>query len=393
MRKMPKVPFKEIRNRIDLLIKSMNENDVDLSIIVQNVDRYYFTGTMQNGVLLVTKNGGTKLFIRRTLETAIEESSMEEIAPYYGTKTVKEYAINNKIKVKKLGLEMDVLPSFLYVKFRQLFPDAEIYDISMDIKRIRMVKSEYEINLIREAAGRLDKVMSELKNFIKPGIEEKDILPDYVRLIVSKDSSPCVRTRQYNMEAIQKYILSGESAFRQSYLDSPSSGGTGVTYAFPGGAGEKVIRSNEPIMVDLVMNYEGYNSDCTRVFAISSIEKKFLHAHEVSRMCHDVFKDLAAKRKNIKEITKSIRKVVEHSDFEPYFMGGVKFIGHGIGLELDEIPVITDSFDEYIQPGMVIAFEPKFIFEDGAVGYETTYLIGDHDVEPLNKFPESITIL
>jgi len=393
MTKMLKVPIEEIQGRVNKLMERMIKSEIDLSIIVQNVDRYYFTGTMQNGVLLVSTEKGAKLFIRRTLESAVEESPLNDIEPYSGTKTISEYVKNNGIKVKRLGLEMDVLPAFLYLKFKELFPQAEIYDISMDVRKIRMIKSNLEIEHIKKAAKKLDEIMFEMKDIIRPGIMEKDLLPDYIRLIVERDSSPCIRTRQYNMEAIQKYILSGISSSRQSYMDSPSAGGEGVTYAFPGGAGKKIIKQNETIMIDLVVNYEGYNSDCTRVFAISDVEKKFLDAHYLSQKCHEIFRSMAVKGKNVQDIFKSVINFVKDSEFYSFFMGGVKFIGHGIGLELDEIPVITEKFNENIKPGMVIAFEPKFIFEDGAAGYETTYLIEENKVETLNKYPFDITIV
>ncbi|HHD83224.1 MAG TPA: aminopeptidase P family protein [Bacteroidetes bacterium] len=389
----PEVPGEEIDKRIEKLIGNMEKNDVDLSIITHNVDRYYFTGTMQNGVLLVSRKTGVKLFVRRTLESAVEESPLDDIEPYYGTKTLLDYIKNNGIKVKKLGLELDVIPAFLFLKFKGLFFQSEIHDISVDIKKLRMIKSEFEVDLLREAGKRVDEVMFKMRDLIKPGVSEKELLPEYVKLIVERESSPCIRARQYNMEAIQKYILSGPSVFRQSYMDSPSAGGTGVTYAFPGGAGAKKIKENEPIMIDLVMNYKGYNSDCTRVFAISSIKDKFIKAHKISRECHKIFKDMSINGANVQEITKSIRSYVDRSEYARYFMGGVKFIGHGIGLELDEIPVITDKFDETIKSGMVVAFEPKFIFEDGAAGYETTYLVNNGNIESLNKYPEDIAIL
>ncbi len=388
---MLKVPAKEIKNRIFNLKKAMEKENIDLAIITENVDRYYFSGTMQNGLLLIHRDYEPVLFVIRSLKTAIEESALNYIVQYKGTKDILNFIIKNKLKVKRLGLEMDVLPAVLYEKFGALFADTEIFDISPIIKTIRMIKSDFEINLIREAAKRLDNILNEMKLLIKPGIEEYDLLPDYMRLIAKYESSPCIRTRQYNMEAIQKYILSGSSVARLSYMDSPSAGGYGVSIAFPGGAGHKKIKENEPILIDLVINYEGYNVDCTRIFAIGKLEERFIKAHDIAKRCHDLFVKMAESGESVGNIYKEVFNIVEKSPYLKYFMGGVKFIGHGIGLELDEIPVITKKSDKRIMPGMVIAFEPKFIFEDGAAGYETTYLIKEKgNVEALNRINDDI---
>jgi Xaa-Pro dipeptidase len=133
--------------------------------------------------------------------------------------------------------------------------------------------------------------------------------------------------------------------------------------------------------------------DCTRVFALGKIDPVFKRAHLVSDHCHKLFLEKARRGAFIPDIHNEIIQYVSREGFADVFMGGVKFIGHGVGLDLDEFPIITENFKEYIQEGMVIAFEPKFIFEHGSAGYENTYYIVNEQVETLNHFKKSIYLL
>ena len=68
----------------------------------------------------------------------------------------------------------------------------------------------------------------------------------------------------------------------------------------------------------------------------------------------------------------------------------VKFLGHGVGLEMDELPIFAKGFDTPLLPGMTFALEPKFVFEHGAVGIENTFVLRENGAEKLNKFSEEI---
>jgi Xaa-Pro aminopeptidase len=77
------------------------------------------------------------------------------------------------------------------------------------------------------------------------------------------------------------------------------------------------------------------------------------------------------------------------------FRGGVisssvNFIGHGVGLELDELPVIFEGYRGAVEDGMVIALEPKFVFDSGTVGYESTYAVRDGVCESMDSFDTEI---
>lgn len=195
------------------------------------------------------------------------------------------------------------------------------------------------------------------------------------------------------MEVPSSTILSGASAGRHSLMDSPSGGGDGICTAYPFGAGYKKLGKNEPVLIDVAFNHEGYIVDCTRIFAIGGLDPVFIKAHRVSMEIHAIFRNKIKEQKTVREICGEINSYVEKEGLSDEFMGGANFIGHGVGLELDELPIINSRFEGHLLEGMVIAFEPKFVFDRGSVGYEDTYYIEKQELKTVNKTGGSIQYL
>jgi len=390
MKKTP--PPQEYRDRVEKLKIAMKRLNVDLALILQNADRYYFSGTVQDGVLIVWDEEPV-LLIRRTFQRAKEESPLKEIHPVRGLREVRNFIKEKGIKVRNIGVAMDTLPTSLYLTLCSYFDDAKMIDLSEEIRRIRAVKSDFERSLIKEGGRRLDRVFKALMGDIKPGLTEYEIYKKMVYHLVDEEAELFIRTRTFNMDATSKILLSGKSASKHSAIDSPSAGGDGISIAFPSGPGMKIIRRNEPVIVDLAFCYQGYIVDCTRIFSHGSLERFFVHAHHISKQCHELFIEGITNSISISELYRKMWNLVEKEGLSEVFMGGVNFIGHGVGLELDELPVISGKSEGKIEEGMVIALEPKFVFPEGTVGYEDTYCIESGEVVPVNKFESEINYL
>ncbi len=383
----------EIMDRIRILRRNLIKMEIDCPLLMQNVDRYYYTGTFQDGALLVHTEHEPVLFIRRTLSRAIEESPIDSIIGFRKLSSVGEFLRENQLNSSKIGIDMDVIPAKLYLFLKSVFPESELVDLSESVRRQRAVKSSFEISMLREGGRRFDQVFDKVKDAIKPGMSEYQIYKYFTQILLEMESALYVRTRMFNMEAVQNFILSGESASKLSMIDSPTAAGIGITRAFPYGAGMKIIEKGVPIIIDSVFIYEGYIVDCTRVFTLGKLDRAFNQAHDVSRACHDIFRKSAKPGVFIPDLYKNILELVDEKGLGEVFMGGVKFIGHGVGLELDELPVITEQYEDTLEEGMVIAFEPKFVFTDGTVGYENTYCIENGEMVSLNQTEESIQTL
>jgi Xaa-Pro dipeptidase len=386
---MKPTPKSEIERRINRLICSLEKDGVDLALIVQNADRFYYSGTLQDGMLLVSRDGPV-LFVRRTLARARAESPLPEVVGYRSVREIAEYVKDNGIPFSVVGLELDVLPASLYQAIESLFPKSRIFDISPAIRMMRAIKSHWELANIREAGRRLDRVFGIVRDHVRPGMTEYELYMLFSAHLLEEGSCPLVRARRIGMEVLPCYVLSGSNAAKHSLLDSPSSGGDGVTVAYPAGAGTGRITKGEPILIDAAFFWEGYYVDCTRVFAAGDLDRKFRKAHLVSRRCHKQFCKAVRDGKQVSEIYREIREIADREGLGGVFMDGVNFIGHGVGLELDELPVIFEGYRGAVEDGMVIALEPKFVFDSGTVGYESTYAVRDGVCESMDSFDTEI---
>jgi len=391
---MKTIPDREITRRVRSLCELLKAKDVNFALIFQNTDRFYFTGTLQDGVLLVPTDGRSPvLFIKRTLERALEESPLENIIGFTDIREVYEYIWDQELDPATVGLEMDIIPAKFYLNLLRSFPQTRFVDISKEIRSIRAIKSEFEIDIMREGGRRLDNVLEKLLKELKPGRTEYDVYRKLTDLFYEQEALLHIRTRSFSMESLPIHILSGQNAAKHSAMDSPSGGGDGISIAFPAGPGFRKLQMGETVLIDVAFNYAGYNIDCARVFAFGKIDTIYERAHRVSDRCHELFLKKARMGSYIPDVYNEIVEYVSKEGLSDVFMGGVKFIGHGVGLELDEFPIITENFKEYIQKGMVIAFEPKFIFDHGSAGYENTYYIVNEQAETLSHFEQSIHFL
>jgi Xaa-Pro dipeptidase len=389
---MIQLPPEESDRRTGGLQNYLDRSGIDYACIFNNVDRFYYTGTMQDGVLLVPVSGDPVLFVRRTLGRARDESPLQRIVGYKSLGEIRDYVQDSGLPLRCVGIDLDVIPAKLYLGFQSLFSDRRVEDISPFIRRQRAVKSPFELSLMEEAGKRFDHVLSSMREEMRPGMSEYQAYIRFVNLLLEQHSSLLIRSRMFNMEAETRYILSGESAAKLSATDSPTAAGTGISRAFPSGAGMKVIRAGEPILIDSVFVHEGYQIDCTRIYAFGELQTHLTRAHELSMRCHELFRSEVREGTYIPDLYFRVWRFVEEQGLAKVFMG-VKFIGHGVGLQLDEFPVITPSFEDTITEGMTIAFEPKFLFPEGTVGCENTYRVRESGVETLCHMDESIQYL
>jgi Xaa-Pro dipeptidase len=387
---MKKTPEREIQNRLEILSGRLEALGIHCAILFQNTDRFYYSGTIQDGVLLVRCGGEPVLFVKRTLQRALEESSIKRTVGYEDIGEVYEYIGDHRLYTESVGLEMDTIPAKFYLGLVKTFPSLNFVDISKEVRIQRSVKSEYELNLMREGGRRLDRVLEQFRAEFRPGMTEYGLYGKMLELFCRQDAVLYVRTRSFNMEVLPVTILSGPTAALHSSMDSPSGGGEGVSVSFPAGPGHRVIGSGEPVLIDVAFNFGGYIIDCTRIFSVGKISEDKQRAHRISGQCHEIFLESARHGVSIPALCRKIAGYVDREGLSGVFMGKAKFIGHGVGLELDEFPVLSGKFNSSLKQGMTVAFEPKFIFGDGGVGYENTYHIGEIGAESFIRFDGSV---
>lgn len=394
-RSMETVPSKEIEQRINLFQGRLEEMGLDGAFILQNVDLFYFSGTIQSSVLFIPRQGECVLMVQKAFERARQESPLKNVIPTAGRDQIKKVLQElGFLNLKKIGLEMDVLPTQLFFRYQQTFPGFEWSDVSETILRLRMIKTRYEVEQIQKAAAILHQGYMEIKQKIREGMTELEVDGLLAFIARREGHMGVLRMRGWNQEMTHAHVLSGESGAIPSFLDSPH-GGTGNTPAMAQGAGFRRIKRDEAIGIDYGIGINGYVADQFRTLVIGRLPDELMRAHDFSLEIHSLFIENAQPEMPCYSLYRLALEKVQKTGLKEFFNGyregKARFIGHGLGLEIDEYPILTPRFNQRLKPGMVIALEPMFVFPNrGIIGLEDDYLITETGVERLTLTEQAV---
>jgi Xaa-Pro dipeptidase len=295
-------------------------------------------------------------------------------------------------------MEFDTITFDLYQRLCKVFPLATTSSATDLIRRVRSIKSAYELAIIKDCALQIDRVHQRAKEVIKIGMTELELASE-LEFCARREGHPgIVRMRSYNGELFYGQITAGTDSAAPAYCDTPL-GGMGLTPAVGQGASYRRIRANEPIIVDFCGAFDGYLADQTRVFSIGALPEKLHRAYDDMIRIENRCKEIARPGVSWGAIYDSCLQYACELGYEESFMGNrgaqVSFIGHGLGIEIDEYPFIARGFhDRLLEPGMVFAFEPKAVFPGlGAVGIENTFRVSDDGIKHITFSSEELVIL
>ncbi len=392
---MELLPKSEVAERVKRIQEWMQQVSADATFVFQNADLFYFAGTVQAGLLCLPASGEPVYLVQKSLSRARIESPLEKLISLGSLRKAPDLLTAEGLpSPKKIGLEMDVLPVNLFLRIKDLFPSAELIDASEAIRKTRMIKSGYEVGQMRRAAGMLKLGYGELPRWIRPGVTELEVIARLEGFLRAHGHQGLTRMRGFDYEIAYGTISSGPSASHPTYFPGPV-GFVGLYPAIPNGGGERRFEAGDTVLVDIVGGYGGYIADKSRTYALGKVAADLEEAHAFALELMKSVEKLLKPGVTCEQIYKTAAARVKESPFVSGFMGcgdsHVRFLGHGVGLELDELPVLAAGFEIPLQPGMTIAIEPKIFFPGrGGVGIENTYLITDTGYENLTEFPEEL---
>jgi Xaa-Pro dipeptidase len=386
----------EYAGRIARFQELLGSHGMDGALVVQKVDLYYFAGTDQDAHLWVPCSGEPLLMVKKSLERAQQDAAVERIVPLPGFSRLPQLLREHSSEPLRMGLELDVIPVKYFKTYQSLFPKCELLDASPLIRRLRMVKSPFELSLIRRAAQMADMLFEQVPGFISESQTETD-LARRVEAFYRQHGHPGInRTRGFNIEPHYGHILAGASSAVPSASPGPT-GGYGPGPFLSQGAGAWPIKAHEPILVDYTACVEGYVSDQCRIYSLGELPQKMRSAHEAMIEVQDEIARQGKPGIPAGDLYELGIRMVEKRGLSRGFMGHplpVPFIAHGIGLELDEWPVLGSGSREVLQKGMVVALEPKVAFPgEGTVGIENTFVVTEEGMKRLHRFPDRIVVL
>ncbi|MFW5639920.1 MAG: M24 family metallopeptidase [Thermodesulfobacteriota bacterium] len=387
----------EFLKRIETLQTYLRKENTDGALVLQKADLFYFSGTAQDAQLYIPVKGDPLLMVKKHVNRAAAESPFPVI-PLKSTKQVPDLLKENGCRIPdRLGLELDVLPAALYLNYERLFQGTRLVDVSHPIRLVRSVKSDYEIGIIESAARMADEVLDGVKDLIREGMTEIELAGMVEARARKLGHQGLVRMRLWGGELFYGHLMAGPSAAEPSFLSSPT-GGAGTSPAVPQSAGFNRIQRGTPVLVDYVFAHQGYISDQTRIFALGDIPDDLKAAHHAMMDIQEMLKQAATPGTKAGELYDAAVRRAEELGYADWFMGAdaqrIRFVGHGVGIELDEYPFIAKGQQLPLKKGMVIALEPKVIMPGrGVVGIENTHVVTDSGLKTLNRFPEDIILM
>lgn len=391
-------PGSEIESRIAKLQSELSRLEIDAALIVQRADLFYFTGTVQQGHLYVPCEGAPIYLVNKSYERARNESPLERVMPLASLRkllpTLKEQGYELP---RTLGMELDVLPTNLYFNYKKLCDSCQLVDISHPIRLLRLVKSTYELGLMRQASRLADEVSRFVPEVLREGMTELELAGRLEAEARRLGHQGVMRMRLWGSELHFGHVMSGAAAAVPSYLSSPT-GGTGASPAVAQGPSFKPIGRHEPVLVDYVFAYQGYMADHTRIFSLGDLPEELLNAHQAMLGIQETVKQNAKPGAKAGELFEMALDRTRELGYENNFMGvgpdRVFFVGHGIGTEVDEYPFLARRQELELKEGMTIALEPKLVFPGkGVVGIENTHVVTPEGLEQLTLQNEEIVFV
>lgn len=378
----------EVMGRIDALKSLMVSTGVDFALLLQNVDRFYFTGTMQKGMVMIPADGEPVVFVEKSLERARRETPLP-VTAVKGEAEIGDILKTGGLLKGTAGLELDVLPVTVFERIRRIMGIDRFANVAPSIKEVRAVKSPFELRQIRKSGEMVTRVFEKARQMVKVGMTEIEIDALLVAEARALGHQGFLRMRGINQEMMTITVTSGFTGAAQSCADVAIVG-TGVTPALPQGSSLKRVERGVPLLIDYGGGYNGYTTDETRVFVGGELEDPFRRPYETAREIIDDVIGHARAGVDTTEVFARVEKMVRVAGLQDYFMGHgegqVSFIAHGLGLEINELPVITAKHRTALREGMVFALEPKFVLPGkGAIGLEVDLIVTQKGAERVTE--------
>ncbi len=390
MKLIPSDLLPEITTRIDSIKKNMRASGLDAILIASTANIYYTTLRVFRGYVYIAADRDPIWFVIKP-NIFEEESHLVTIRkPEMIPAELEKLGYPHP---KKVGLEYDSLSYSEVERLKVVFPGAGFSNGSYLLSLTRMVKTPWEIKRIKEDGMHQSEVYRRVIHCYKENMTDLELQIQIERVLRFEGCLGYTRTAGSMMDINMGSVIAGDNADAPSPFEF-SMGGAGVNSSLPVGANGTTLKPGETVMIDMSGAFNGYQSDMTRVWRVGEIPHIAYKAHECSINILLSLEKMGKPGVKVADLYAEALRIASGEGLENYFMGHTqkaKFIGHGVGIELNELPVITANSPYVLEENMVMAIEPKFVIpEVGAVGIENTYAVTPDGLKALTIFPDEI---
>jgi Xaa-Pro aminopeptidase len=354
-------------------------------LVFSRLNIYYFTGTFGNGIFWLPPEGRPVFFCRKALERARLESPLDRILPFRSYADIlKTFQDTGAPMPPIVAAEMNGLSWALGEALARHFSNHRFLSADRVIARVRAKKSEWELEKMRFAGSRHDKCLQQLlPKVLRVNMTERQVGLALWRILLEEGHQGLLRMENYGEEVFFGHISAGDSGNYPSVFNGPL-GLRGEHPAVPHmGSSAKIWRTAEPLACDVGFMFEGYQTDKTQIYWSGNpagIPAKVRAAHDFCIETQEWVRANLRPGALPSELAAHCFERAKSRGWSEGFMAlgdnKVKFIGHGIGLAIDEYPVLAKGFDAPLEEGGVMAVEPKIGIPGlGMVGVENTFEI------------------
>lgn len=379
----------DIKVRQNRLKAEMQKIGAEACILSTGVNVFYMTGIIYAGYFYLPLEGEAIHFVKRP-----QDVGLNNVVFIRKPEQIIEELRSREMNIpESILLETDVLPYGESVRLINSIDSRQTLNASTLLRKIRSIKSNFELKQIRSCARKHESVYKLIPSLYKKGMTDVELQIEIERQMRLHGSMGIFRAYGENMDIHMGSLLVGENAETPTPYDY-ALGGKGAFPTLPIGACGLKIKDGQTIMVDMAGNYSPWMTDMTRVFSVGRTSDLAYKAHQVSIDIQDAIIDFAKPGTECVELYNKAMELTKQHGLEEYFMGTkqqAKFIGHGVGLEINEPPVLTPRSKEVLEENIVFALEPKFVIpEIGAVGIENTFVVTNNSIEKVTVFEENI---
>lgn len=384
--------------RLLKLQRRLIEMDIQLAVLNLNTDIYYYTGSIQPLYLIVPAESEPFVLARKALNRIEDEVLHLKLEAFKNTRDLKQIILKRNLTgSKRLGFTFDTTVYATVLRWWQLFEQPELVDLSWEIRLLRMIKSPLEIEILARAGEIMAQMPVLIKETFKPPMTELALsaaIENYFRL---NGHTTLNRCRSEEAEMNFGVCSGGNNSLAGTKFNGVCAG-RGLSPAVPYGATYDPIVRNSPVHLDYAFNLDGYHLDQTRMFSWGQPSPTVLKAYQAMLQ---VEKEIIADLKPgilWCDVYDCAVNLAAKLGYENEFMGlgpeKVRFVGHGVGLELDEPPFLAPKMEYPLEAGMVVAVEPKVALPGiGVVGIEDTLVIRDGGPELLTGCSQEFLII
>lgn len=379
----------ELRKRIDRVRDFASEVGSDACIITSQINLFYLNGFIFDGFMYILPDKDPLLFVKRPVNITGKNI-------FYISKPEQIPGILTELGYKmpsNLLIEADTMSISEGNRLQATLGMPQLLNVSGKMREIRSIKSESEIEQMRTSARIQSKTYEQIPHLYHKGMRDIDFQIEVEYLMRKNGSLGVFRSFGRNMDIFMGNVIAGDNATEPSPYDF-AMGGKGLSPYIPIGASGITLFEGMTIMFDMAGNFTPYQSDMTRTFAIGNVPEIAYKAHQLSIEMNQWVEEEVKQGTSCAEIYNKSIQFVEKNRLEKYFMGTMqqaKFVGHGVGLEINELPVLSPRSKNIMQANIAFAYEPKFVLPGiGAVGIENTFVVKEAGIEKLTLFDETL---